>query len=91
MSNPNENESGKVIIPLLVGAAAGALAYLFVSNTTSESGEKLTETLSKGWASLKEKVPAIEDEFNSLKGKIMDTVKATLAEAEQGAGKVEEL
>ncbi len=88
MDQSTEKESGSVIVPLLVGAAAGALAYLFVSNSTSEGGNKITETLSKGWDDLKEKMPFIEDEFNSLKGKIMDTVKATLAEAHQGADEV---
>lgn len=92
MDNSNEKESSTPIVPLLIGAAVGgALAYLFISNNDNEGDNNLTKTLTKSWESLKEKVPFIEDELNSFKYKILDTVKANIIpEARQGLDEVEE-
>ncbi|GAB2683884.1 hypothetical protein GCM10027037_01120 [Mucilaginibacter koreensis] len=91
MSNIDEKESGNPIVPLLVGAAAGAaIAYLFATESSKE-GSKLSETLNKGWETLKEKVPFIEDEINSFKEKIMDTVKSNLkAETDHPVDEIKE-
>lgn len=79
MTDSPEKNNSTPLVPLLVGAAVGgALAYLFVSEANSENGGKLTESLGKSWDALKEKLPFIEDELNSFKEKIMDTVKANL-------------
>lgn len=87
MENSNENKSSTSLLPLLVGAAVGgALAYWFATSNESEDGSKLSDTLSKGWEALKEKVPFIEDELNAFKDKVIDTVKSNLkAEADHSA------
>ena len=78
METPEQKDTANPIVPLLIGAAAGtAIAYFFASEN-SESGSKLSETLNKGWEALKEKAPFIEEEFNSLKDRILDTVKSNL-------------
>lgn len=96
MDTSNEKEHTSPIVPLVIGAAAGAagaaIAYLLsTKSNNADEGNKLTETLSKGWEALKEKAPFIEDELNSLKDKIMHTVQATLqAQSEQAQQEVHE-
>ncbi|WP_462264617.1 hypothetical protein [Mucilaginibacter sp.] len=78
METPEQKDTANPIVPLLIGAAAGAAIAYFFASENSESGSKLSETLNKGWEALKEKAPFIEEEFNSLKDRILDTVKSNL-------------
>jgi gas vesicle protein len=54
MKNPVNNN--KVLIPVLVGAAAAAaLAYFLISDDTAELREELGESLTKVWDDFKDK------------------------------------
>jgi gas vesicle protein len=56
MKNPLNNNTNKVLIPVLVGAAAAAgIAYFLISDDTAELREELVESLTKVWDNFKDK------------------------------------
>jgi gas vesicle protein len=56
MKNPLNNNTNKVLIPVLVGAAAATgIAYFLISDDTAELREELVESLTKVWDNFKDK------------------------------------
>ena len=56
MENPLENKKSRVLIPVLVGAAAAAgIAYFLLSEDTAELRDELGESLTKIFHNFKDK------------------------------------
>lgn len=58
MNNPFKKEKSKIIIPIVIGAAVvGAVTYVLLSDNCAQIRKSLSESLIKGWNTVKENNP----------------------------------
>ncbi|GAA4520012.1 MULTISPECIES: YtxH domain-containing protein [Sphingobacterium] len=77
-------DSGKVVVALLAGMAAGAvLGLLFAPEKGSDTRDKLNESLSDLGEAIKERAEQQIDQLNDLKEKVLAAVKAKASKVEE--------
>lgn len=75
MKNPFKTTETNILVPVVIGAAAaGAIAYLLLSDNASDLRGKITDNLDKGWQAVKDKVPAGAQAITDLKDKALEKV-----------------
>jgi len=58
MNNPFKKDNSKVIIPIIIGAAvASAVTYVLLSDNCTQIRKSLSNSLIKGWNTVKENNP----------------------------------
>ena len=58
MNNPFKKDTGKVIIPIVIGAAVvSAVCYVLLSENCTQIRKSLSDSLIKGWNTIKENNP----------------------------------
>lgn len=78
------NDNSKVLIGLLAGLAAGAaLGLLFAPEKGSETRDKLSQSLKDLGDSIKDKAADEINNLNSLKDKVVSSVKNKLRQTEE--------
>lgn len=76
-------DSGKVVVALLAGLAAGAvLGVLFAPEKGTETREKLNDSLADLGDALKERAEEQFDQLNDFKEKILTAVKSKVVKAD---------
>lgn len=76
-------DSGKVVVALLAGLAAGAvLGVLFAPEKGAETREKLNDSLADLGDALKERAEEQFDQLNDFKEKILTAVKSKVSKAD---------
>jgi gas vesicle protein len=89
MKNPIKKDNSDLLVPIVIGAAAAAaLTYFFLADSTSELREKLTDNVSKGWDAVKEKVPVSAEDISALKDKVTGVVDNFKSSGEDAAKQV---
>ena len=77
-------DSGKVVVALLAGLAAGAvLGVLFAPDKGSDTRDKLNDSLSDLSDAIKERADQQIDQLNDLKEKVVSAIKVKASKAEE--------
>ncbi|MFA6276684.1 MAG: YtxH domain-containing protein [Pedobacter sp.] len=77
------NDNSKVLVGLLAGLAAGAaLGLLFAPDKGSETRDKLSQSLKDFGDSIKDKAADEINNLNSLKDKVVSSIKSKLRDVE---------
>jgi gas vesicle protein len=86
MKNPFKTSETNILVPVVIGAAAaGAIAYLLLSDNASDLRSKITDNLDKGWRTVKDKVPAGKKAITDLKNKALEKA-ASLTQSAKDVG-----
>lgn len=77
------SDNSKVVVGLLAGLAAGvALGLLFAPDKGSETRDKLSQSLKDFGNSIKDKAADEINNLNSLKDKVVSSIKSKLRDVE---------
>ncbi|MFI5451575.1 YtxH domain-containing protein [Pedobacter sp. UC225_61] len=77
------SDNSKVVVGLLAGLAAGvALGLLFAPDKGSETRDKLSQSLKDFGDSIKDKAADEINNLNSLKDKVVSSIKSKLRDVE---------
>ena len=77
------SDNSKVLVGLLAGLAAGAaLGLLFAPDKGSETRDKLSQSLKDFGDSIKDKAADEINNLNSLKDKVVSSIKSKLRDVE---------